>query len=136
MPGIIWEMRIASRAQLIQRKRNWASAYAAGVAISSVNTTVPTAIVRLVTRLRPWSWIAVQARVDGKERRCQRASGRLEGDVEHPVHRKQHDRQQEDGDGRTDPAASSAPTNRPILSWRRVFGHGGLLLLVDLAPGG
>jgi hypothetical protein len=42
-----------SSAQLIQRNRNWASAYAAGAAISKPSATVPTAMIMLVTRLPP-----------------------------------------------------------------------------------
>ena len=44
---------MASKAQLIQRNLNWARAYAHGVAISRVSTTVPTAISKLVTRFWP-----------------------------------------------------------------------------------
>src|SRR3712207_3329751 len=58
MPGIICEMRIASSAALIQRKRNWARAYAAGAAIARLKTTAPSEITRLVIRLAPWSAMA------------------------------------------------------------------------------
>lgn len=55
MPGIIWVIKISSIATPTHWNRNWASAYAAGVAINSVRITVPEAMSRLVTRLRPWS---------------------------------------------------------------------------------
>jgi hypothetical protein len=55
MPGIICEIRIASRPTDTQRDRNCESAYAHGVATARLSTTVPAAMIKLVTRLPPCS---------------------------------------------------------------------------------
>ncbi len=59
MPGIICEMRIPNSTRLIQRNLNCASAYAAGVEMARLSTTLPSAITRLVPSACPCSESAV-----------------------------------------------------------------------------
>ena len=55
MPGIICEMRIASSATLIQRNRNCDERIRARRGDARLSTTVPSEMIRLVTRFPPWS---------------------------------------------------------------------------------
>ena len=96
-----------------------------GVAMTRLNTTAPRLMTSDVTRLRPCSEIggARSRRSDGstgEPRRRDGAAGRLQGDVDHPVQREQHEREDHDADDRVASRGARRVGSRQHLAARRV----------------